>query len=74
MLPALAFHAFLIVASALQFGRIPLIGMHDTLGFLAFAIGVVYVIAAWNRERDLFSYLTTPLICSSSPGLRSRRP
>jgi ABC-type transport system involved in cytochrome c biogenesis permease subunit len=62
MLPALALHAFLIVASALQFGRIPLIGMHDTLGFLAFSIGVVYVIAAWNRERDLFSYLTTPLI------------
>jgi len=62
MLPALALHAFLIVTSALQFGRIPLIGMHDTLGFLAFAIGAVYVSAAWNRERDLFSYLTTPLI------------
>jgi ABC-type transport system involved in cytochrome c biogenesis permease subunit len=62
MLPALVFHAFLIVASALQYGRIPLMGMHDTLGFLAFAIGVVYVIVAWNRARDLFSYLTTPLI------------
>ncbi|OGW39023.1 MAG: hypothetical protein A2X58_09875 [Nitrospirae bacterium GWC2_56_14] len=62
MLPALVFHAFLIVASALQYGRIPLMGMHDTLGFLAFSIGVVYVIAAWNRARDLFSYLTTPLI------------
>ncbi len=62
MLPALALHAYLIVASALRFGRIPLIGMHDTLGFLAFAIGGVYLIAAWNRERDLFTYLTTPLI------------
>jgi ABC-type transport system involved in cytochrome c biogenesis permease subunit len=62
ILPALALHSFLIVTSALQFGRIPLIGMHDTLGFLAFAIGVLYVIAAWNRERDLFSYLTLPLI------------
>ena len=62
IVPALALHAFLIVASALQFGRIPLMGMRETLGFLAFAIGVVYVIAAWNRTRDLFSYLTTPLI------------
>jgi len=62
MLPALALHAFLIVTSALQFGRIPLIGMHDTLGFLAFAIGVIYLITAWNRERDLFTYLTLPLI------------
>ena len=62
MLPALALHAFLIVNSALRFGRIPLIGMHDTLGFLAFSIGAVYLIAAWNRERDLFSYLTVPLI------------
>jgi ABC-type transport system involved in cytochrome c biogenesis permease subunit len=62
MLPALALHAALIVTSALRFGRIPLIGMHDTLGFLAFAIGVVYVIAAWNRDRDLFLFLTTPLI------------
>lgn len=60
--PALALHAFLIVASALQFGRIPLIGMHDTLGFLAFAIGAVYLISAWNRGRDLFTYLTAPLI------------
>ena len=62
MLPALALHAYLIVNSALRFGRIPLIGMHDTLGFLAFAIGVVYIVAAWNRERDLFSYLTVLLI------------
>lgn len=62
ILPALALHAYLIVASALRFGRMPLIGMHDTLGFLAFAIGGVYLIAAWNRKRDFFSYLTTPLI------------
>ena len=62
ILPALALHAFLIVTSALQFGRIPLIGMHDTLGFLACAVGIVYIIAAWSRKRDLFSYLTVPLI------------
>jgi len=61
-LPALALHAFLIVASAMRFGRIPLIGMHDTLGFLAFSIGCAYIVAAWRRERDLFTYLTLPLI------------
>ena len=62
ILPALALHAFLIVNSALQFGRIPLIGMHDTLGFLAFAIGAIYAIVAWNRDRDPFTYLTMTLI------------
>ncbi len=60
--PALALHAFLIVSTAMRFGRIPLIGMHDTLGFLAFSIGVVSLIAGWDRKRDLFSFLTTPLI------------
>lgn len=74
MLPALALHAFLIVSSALQFGRIPLIGMRDTLGFLAFSIGVIYLIAAWNRERDLFSYLTTPLIMSFLAGSAASSP
>lgn len=62
ILPALALHALLIVSSAQQFGRIPLIGMHDTLGFLAFAIGIIYVIHAWNRARDLFTFLAIPLI------------
>jgi len=62
ILPALALHAFLIVSSALRFGRIPLIGMHDTLGFLAFSIGVIYVVAAWKRKRDLFTYITLPLL------------
>jgi ABC-type transport system involved in cytochrome c biogenesis permease subunit len=62
ILPALALHAVLIVSSAIRYGRIPLIGMHDTLGFLAFSIGIVYVIAGWKRKRDLFSYLTIPLI------------
>jgi ABC-type transport system involved in cytochrome c biogenesis permease subunit len=62
ILPALGLHALLIVRTALHFGRIPLIGMRDTLGFLAFAIGVVFVIAGWNRKRDLFSFLCIPLI------------
>lgn len=31
----LAVHAVVIVLSALDYGRIPLVGLHDTLGFLA---------------------------------------
>jgi ABC-type transport system involved in cytochrome c biogenesis permease subunit len=62
ILPALVLHAGTIVYTAMSFGRIPLIGLHDTLGFLAFSIGVVYVIAGWNRRLDLFSFLTIPLI------------
>ena len=62
ILPALGLHAMLITQSALRFGRIPLMGMRETLGFLAFSIGVVYVIAAWRRTRDLFTYAVMPLI------------
>ncbi len=62
MVPALALHAGIIVSTAANYGRIPLIGPHDTLGFLAFSIGVGAVIAGWNRRRDLFSYATVPLI------------
>jgi ABC-type transport system involved in cytochrome c biogenesis permease subunit len=62
ILPALTLHAVLIVSTAMKYGRMPLIGMHDTLGFLAFSIGTVAVIAGWNRQRDLFSYITMPLI------------
>jgi ABC-type transport system involved in cytochrome c biogenesis permease subunit len=59
---ALVLHGAFIVSTALRFGRIPLIGLHDTLSFLAFSIGAVFVIAGWNRRRDLFSFLTIPLI------------
>jgi len=62
ILPALALHAAVIVSTAMRFGRIPLIGLHDTLGFLAFSIGTVYIIAGWNRKRDHFSFFTIPLI------------
>jgi ABC-type transport system involved in cytochrome c biogenesis permease subunit len=62
ILMALALHGAFIVSTALRFGRIPLIGLHDTLSFLAFSIGAVYVIAGWNKKRDLFSFLTIPLI------------
>ena len=62
ILLALALHGALIVSTALRFGRIPLVGLHDTLSFLAFSIGAVFVIAGWNKKRDLFSFLTIPLI------------
>ena len=45
ILVALALHAGIIVYTAVSFGRIPLIGLHDTLGFLAFSIGAVYCVA-----------------------------
>jgi ABC-type transport system involved in cytochrome c biogenesis permease subunit len=62
ILLALALHAGVIVSTAVSFGRVPLIGLHDTLGFLAFSIGAVYSVAGWNRRPDLFSFLTIPLI------------
>ena len=62
ILPALALHGVVIIKTASLYGRIPLIGLHDTLGFLAFAIGVSYVVAGWNRRRDGFSYITIPII------------
>ena len=59
---ALAFHGALIILSAITYGRVPLIGTHDTLGFLAWSIGAVYLFFGWDRKRDAFSYLTIPLI------------
>lgn len=56
VLPALGLHAVLIVQTAVTYGRVPLIGLHDTLGFLAFAIGLIYGISGWNRKRDLVSH------------------
>ncbi len=62
ILPALGLQGALIAQTALHYGRIPLIGMRETLSFLAFATGIVYVLAGWKRKRDLFSYLTIPVI------------
>lgn len=62
IIPALAVHTGLIISSAITYGRIPLIGLHDTLGFLSFSIGVVFLLTSWNRSRDLFSYLSLALI------------
>src|SRR5574337_1144574 len=62
ILPALALHGALIAQTAVLHGRIPLIGLHDTLGFLAFSIGIIYLMFGWRRKRDLFSFITVPLI------------
>jgi ABC-type transport system involved in cytochrome c biogenesis permease subunit len=61
-LAALGLHAALITQTALRYGRMPLMGMRETLGFLAFAIGVAYLVAAWGRKRDLFTWLCIPLV------------
>ncbi len=62
LIPALAVHGAMIIASAADHGRIPLIGTRDTLGFLAWCIGLVVLTAAWRRKRDLFIMLSTALI------------
>jgi len=62
ILAALGLHGALILQTSFLYGRIPLIGMRDTLGFLAFAIGVVSVIVGWRRTRDLFAYLNSSAI------------
>jgi ABC-type transport system involved in cytochrome c biogenesis permease subunit len=59
---AIAVHGALILSSAISYGRIPLIGTRDTLSFLAWAIGIVYLIFGWNRERDRYTYLAVPLM------------
>ncbi len=62
IIPALGLHSAVIAQTAFLYGRIPLIGMRDTLGFFAFAVGVLFITAAWNRRRDLFSFVTLPVI------------
>ncbi len=62
VLPALGLHAALIAQTAVRYGRVPLIGLHETLGFLALAVGLIYGIAGWNRKRDLFTSLTITMI------------
>ncbi len=62
ILPALGLHALFIARTAQQYERMPLIGLRETLGFLAFAIGTIFAVAAWQRRRDLLTYLTIPLI------------
>jgi ABC-type transport system involved in cytochrome c biogenesis permease subunit len=74
ILPALGLHGALIMQTAMRYGRIPLIGMRDTLDFLAFAIGVLYVIPGWTRKRDLFTFLPPPLVLLFLLGSKASPP
>lgn len=58
----LLLHAVAIAQRTVEYGRIPLIGLQDTLSFLAFALAAVYAVFAWRRRRDLFTYISVPLI------------
>ncbi len=60
--PALVLHGTLIVRDAFAYGRMPLIGMRETLSFLALALAALYLVAAWNRKRDLFTFIVIPFI------------
>jgi ABC-type transport system involved in cytochrome c biogenesis permease subunit len=74
VLPALGLHAVLIAQTALRYGRVPLIGLHETLGFLAFAIGLFYSVVVWHRRRDLVTFLTIPMILLLLAGSHLSRP
>jgi ABC-type transport system involved in cytochrome c biogenesis permease subunit len=80
IVPALALHVYLIASAAIAYGRVPLIGLRDTLGFLGFAIGVSAAVFGWNRKRDLFTVSTVALILcalagsAASPALRGELP
>ncbi|MDA8100238.1 MAG: cytochrome c biogenesis protein CcsA [Nitrospiraceae bacterium] len=62
IIPALLLHGGMIIASAVSYGRLPLVGMRDTLGFLAWAVGAVYLVFAGDRRRDRYTFLVLPLI------------
>ena len=62
ILAALVLHGWLIVTSALQHGRIPLIGTRDTLSFLAWSIGIVLLLSGWTERRGRGTAITIPLI------------
>ena len=62
ILPAFGLHVVTVAQSALRYGRIPLLGMRETLGFFALAIGGACIISGWKRKRDLFTYLNVALV------------
>ncbi|HWR71845.1 MAG TPA: cytochrome c biogenesis protein CcsA [Nitrospirota bacterium] len=61
LLAALSLHAALILRTAWAYGRIPLVGLHDTLDFLAFSLGVCILASKWERKRELYAF-SIPLI------------
>ncbi len=62
IMPALAVHGAMIAAAAINYGRLPLIGPRETLGFLAWSLALVYLLFGWRRGRDRYTYWTVPLI------------
>jgi ABC-type transport system involved in cytochrome c biogenesis permease subunit len=62
VLPALVVHGALILSSAYRYGRVPLIGPHETLGFFAWSLGAVYLAFGWRRRRDAYTHATLPVI------------
>ncbi len=62
IMPALAVHGALIAAAAVHYGRIPLIGPRETLGFLAWSIGFVYLLFGWRCKRDATTSWAVPLL------------
>jgi ABC-type transport system involved in cytochrome c biogenesis permease subunit len=62
IMPALAVHGAAITASAISYGRVPLVGPHDTLGFLAWSIGAAYLLFCRDRKRDASTWGTVALI------------
>lgn len=80
IIPALVVHGGVIAASALQYGRVPLIGTRDTLSFLAWSLGAALLAFGWRRPRGLAPVLTVSLILlllggsALSPAMRGPLP
>jgi len=68
ILPALALHGALLARSAVAYGRVPLIGPRETLGFLGWSLGLVYLLFGWRRGRDAYTLWTVPLILALLAG------
>lgn len=76
---ALSLHGAVILRSAWSYGRIPLVGLHDTLDFLAFSLGVCLLLSGWKQKRELYAFsipLLTLLIAMSrfSPAMTGPLP
>ncbi|MDH4162988.1 MAG: cytochrome c biogenesis protein CcsA [Nitrospirota bacterium] len=68
IIPALLLHGWLVLDSAFRYGRVPLIGTRDTLGFLALALGAAFLAFRWNRKRDVAGPLVIALILAILAG------
>jgi ABC-type transport system involved in cytochrome c biogenesis permease subunit len=62
VIAAAVLHGVFIATSASHYGRILLIGTRDTLGFLAWAIGIALLLFSWKERRSRAATLAIPLI------------